>query len=113
MSRLAFTPSKDGEPRVSMRIEFRVGLDHLEEAGAEVVWKGLIDVDDLHYAEDAVEPSERLAATLTRRAVLEAVRDRLRANGYSDPALMDDEFGVVAREAAEPVVRRLFPEATL
>jgi hypothetical protein len=104
---MKFTPSKDGLPRATLRVDFRIGVDYLRTAAADIVWVKLIDsrVDE----DEAQDLAPEFADGLTRREIVAQVRRSLRSEGYEGGGT-DDDFWQIAYEATEDVVRRLWLE---
>jgi hypothetical protein len=103
-----FTRSKDGVKRTTILIRFRVGYDLLESAAAHIVWGVIINYPP---AEVDAELAERLASlSLNKRAIERTLREELQEAGYQGWG-QDDEYFGLALQAAQPHVRRLYPDA--
>lgn len=104
--------SKDGVPRASLRINFRIE-------------KGILTSGALEVAEDKVnlfnsDAKDQLIVALdrlTKKEVIEKVRDRLQAGGYNWASFGHEQTGLSEEgmyddllEVAEEVVDGLFPE---
>lgn len=104
---MKFTRSKDGVRRTNINVRFRVGYDLLEAAAANIVWAEAVDHMHNEITDDLVA---EIASRLTKRRVEDAVRAELQATGYQGYG-RDDEYYGMCLEAAQPYVRRFYPEA--
>lgn len=104
---LHFGRSKDGRLRANVNVRFRVGIDLLEAAGQEIVWRRI--VSDTRPVSELGPVAERHARSLTRGSLEKEVRSILQARGYAGYE-RDDEYYTLAEGPVEARVRELYQE---
>lgn len=106
---LRFTESKDGVPRASVRIDFRVDLGLLAVAAAELVFSDLVEY--VGASDEVAADAEEYAAALGRGRIVQSARDLLQAKGYTARDAVEDYLMEAALTAVAPVVAELWPQA--
>lgn len=106
---MKFVQSRDGRPRATLNIKFRVGVSELHQAAAMIVWDILVESGGLSEYDEYEEAAEVQAAVLSRSAIERKVREQLRAYGGAG-VTMEDEYLDICYRVTEPVINRLYPD---
>lgn len=107
---LRFTRSKDGRPRATVRVAFRVGDEELCRAVAELLYDAVpLELDAMTEGDEVRTWAEKYAATMSRSAVERELREVLRHRG-DEGVMVEDEQAAICIDVAPVVVERLWPE---